>query len=204
MSSCRSVGGEVKLGVLALQGDFGKHLQMLRALGVEAVEVRKADELELCDGLVMPGGESTAMLRLMKESDFGKKLHDFGQCHPVFGTCAGLILMAKEIVADVRQPFGWLDVSVERNAFGRQVESFQAEIPIQLEGRHRSLFPALFIRAPRIRRCSSDVEVLATYQEEPVLVKQGYYLGATFHPELTENSSIHSFFIHMVKKHCKN
>lgn len=187
----------MRIGVLALQGAFAKHLEMLRALGVEALEIRKPQELEGCDGLIIPGGESTTMMRLLKEDQFIPTLSSFKR--PIFGTCAGLILMSKAIKADTLQPFGFLEVDVERNAYGRQAESFQAIIQLQLEGRSRADFPALFIRAPRIRHCGSQVEVLASYEDEPVLVRQGPYLGSTFHPELTENSSIHAFF----KKMCK-
>lgn len=188
------------IGVLALQGAFAKHVEMLRSLGAEAIEVRSTVELERCDALIIPGGESTAMMRLLKEGDFAQSLAGYGETHPVFGTCAGLILMAKQIIAEPTKPFGWLGVAVERNAYGRQAESFRANVDLELE-RHRSNFPALFIRAPRIRQCSADVEVLAHFNDEPVLVRQGQYLGSTFHPELTNNSSIHEYFLKLVKNH---
>lgn len=188
------------IGVLALQGAFAKHVEMLRSLGAEAIEVRSTVELERCDALIIPGGESTAMMRLLKEGDFAQSLAGYGETHPVFGTCAGLILMAKQIIAEPTKPFGWLGVAVERNAYGRQAESFRANVDLELE-RHRSTFPALFIRAPRIRQCSADVEVLAHFNDEPVLVRQGQYLGSTFHPELTNNSSIHEYFLKLVKNH---
>lgn len=187
------------IGVLALQGAFAKHVEMLRSLGVEAIEVRSANDMGRCDALIIPGGESTAITRLLKEGNFAQSLLDYGETHPVFGTCAGLILMAKEIIAEPTKPFGWLGVAVERNAYGRQAESFRTNLDLQLE--RPSSFPALFIRAPRIRQCSADVEVLAHFQDEPVLVRQGRYLGATFHPELTNNSSIHEYFIKLVKSH---
>lgn len=199
MSSSHSEDGSVFIGVLALQGAFAKHIEMLRTLGVKASEVRSPEELEGCDALIIPGGESTAILRLLKERDFSQSLAKYGETHPVFGTCAGLILMAKQIVAEPTKPFGWLDVAVERNAFGRQAESFRANLDLQLERLHSS-FPALFIRAPRIRECSADVEVLAHFNDEPVLVRQGHYLGSTFHPELTNNSVIHEYFIKLIKK----
>lgn len=184
----------MRVGVLALQGAFAKHVQMLKALGVDAFEVRKAADLEACEALVIPGGESTAIIRLLKEENFIQKLAAFGQSHPVFGTCAGLILMSKESV------LGWLDVVVERNAYGPQAESFQADIELKLGGRQPLSFPALFIRAPRIRHCGPQVEVLASFQEEPILVKQGHFLGATFHPELTNSSLIHEYFIKLIEK----
>ncbi|MCE5317990.1 MAG: pyridoxal 5'-phosphate synthase glutaminase subunit PdxT [Parachlamydia sp.] len=188
------------IGVLALQGAFAKHVEMLRSLGAEAIEVRSIVDLERCDALIIPGGESTAIMRLLKEGDFAQSLAAYGETHPVFGTCAGLILMAKQIIAEPTKPFGWLGVAVERNAYGRQAESFRANVDLELESQGSS-FPALFIRAPRIRQCSADVEVLAHFNEEPVLVRQGQYLGSTFHPELTNNSSIHEYFLKLVKNH---
>lgn len=185
------------IGVLALQGAFAKHIEMVRSLNVEAIEVRSADELQRCDALIIPGGESTAIMRLLKAGNIDQELAAYGQAHPVFGTCAGLILISKQVIADPAKPFGWLGVAVERNAYGRQAESFQANLELQLERPYPS-FPALFIRAPRIRECSSDVEVLAYFHDEPVLVRQGQYLGCTFHPELTNNPSIHEYFIKLI------
>lgn len=196
--------GEVTIGVLALQGAFAKHIEMLKALGVHAVEVRKPQDLTQCDGLIIPGGESTTMMRQIKYINLTKQLVDFGQSKPIFGTCAGLILMAHEVIADPIRPFDWLEIAVERNAYGRQAESFITDIDVELEGHRHKQFPALFIRAPRIRQQGEHIEVLATFEDEPVLVKQGFHLGATFHPELTQDPSIHEYFINLVKKSHKN
>ena len=189
-----------RIGVLALQGAFAKHVEMLKSLEVEAFEVRTEKDLEKCDALIIPGGESTAIHRLLTRGGLSNSLLNFTKTHPVFGTCAGLILMSKEIIAEPASPFGCLAVSVERNAYGRQADSFQTTIDVQIEGRPLTSFPALFIRAPRIRHWSDEVEILASYEGEPVLIKQGQHLGATFHPELTNNSYIHAYFVKIVRK----
>lgn len=189
----------VTIGVLALQGAFAKHVEMLKSLGAHVVEVRKPEQLDGCDGLVIPGGESTTIMKQMQFIQFAKALQQFGKEKPLFGTCAGLILMSREIVADTMVPFGFLNVSVERNAFGRQADSFNTEIELQLGRGKPKPFRAVFIRAPRIRNCHLDVKVLAEYEGEPVLVEQGRHLGATFHPELTGDPSIHAYFLEKVK-----
>lgn len=192
---------ELTIGVLALQGAFSKHLTMLSSLGVKSIPIRKPEELEKCDGLLIPGGESTTILRQMQFIGFLTALQNFGKHKPIFGTCAGLILLSKEIINDSMKPFGFLDIKVERNAFGTQVESFISEIPIDIdESVPKQLFKAVFIRAPRIRSCSSKVKILAKIDGEAALVEQGNILGAIFHPELTEDSTIHLHFINMVKK----
>lgn len=191
------------VGVLALQGAFAKHIAMLHALGVEAMEVRKPEDLSTCDGLIIPGGESTTIFRQIHFIHLVPSLREFSKSKPVFGTCAGLILMSNEIISDAMTPFGWLDVSVERNAYGRQAESFVQEIELHLESRQRHPMQAIFIRAPRICRTGVKVEILAEINGEPVLVKEGHYLGATFHPELSQDSAIHEYFIGMVRKALK-
>lgn len=188
------------VGVLALQGAFAKHIEMLRTLGVHAKEVRKPEDLASCDALIIPGGESTTMMKQMEFIQLFSPLQDFAKHKPVFGTCAGLILMSQEIVTESMRPFNLLDIAVERNAFGRQAESFQTEIDISFEtGKHRP-FPAVFIRAPRIRRTGEKVRILASYENEPVLVQQGRYLGATFHPELTPDQTIHAHFLKIISR----
>lgn len=186
------------VGVLALQGDFAKHIEMIRSIGARAKEVRKAEDLDECDGLIIPGGESTVMLRQMDFMQIKEALAAFAKEKPVFGTCAGLILMSKEIQKSKMEPFKLLDVVVERNAFGRQIESFVAPIEVQISPQHVKVLQAYFIRAPRIRAVSPDVQVLATYKGEPVLVRQGHYLGASFHPELTTEPAIHQYFLDML------
>ncbi len=188
------------IGVLALQGAFGKHIAMLESLGVHALDVRKPEQLEACQGLIIPGGESTTIMRQLNFIDFADSLTKFSKTKPLFGTCAGLILMSQEIIGDPMQPFQILDISVERNAFGRQYESFCVNLSTTLLSAKPELIPAVFIRAPRIRHCGPEVEVLSTFEGEPVLVQQGFHLGATFHPELTHSNIIHKYFVSLVGK----
>lgn len=190
--------GRVVIGVLALQGDFAKHIQALVRLNVEFLEVRYPVELDFCDGFIIPGGESTTMLREIDFIHLKNRIVDFSESKPVFGTCAGLILMAKEVTGPHQKSFGLIDVTVERNAFGRQIESFTSEVRFQQEGQKAKMLPGVFIRAPRIVRCGPDVKVLATFQDEPVLVRQGRIMGSTFHPELSEDLTIHRTFLDMI------
>lgn len=184
------------IGILALQGDFAKHAEMVQSLGVETVELRMPDDLAGCEGLIIPGGESTVMLRQIDFIGMRQPLLEFAKNKPVFGTCAGLILMSKEIEGSSLKPLELLDIIIERNAYGRQIASFEAGI--ELLGIDGPLhFPAIFIRAPKIR-AHEGIEVLAMFQNEPVLIRQGHFLGAAFHPELTGNPHIHRLFIEMV------
>ena len=188
----------MRVGVLALQGDFALHAKALGKCGVEAVEVRKPSELDDVEGLIIPGGESTTLLKLMDAWDFAPAIAKFhGSGKPIFGTCAGLILLAREVESPRQFSLGLIDVGVERNAYGRQRESFEASGvatldagPVQLE--------MVFIRAPRIRRVGPSVQVLAEYAGEPVLARQGRVLVATFHPELTESTTVHRYFCDLV------
>jgi len=189
----------MRVGVLALQGDFALHARALAKCGVEAVEVRKPAELDAVEGLIIPGGESTTLLKLMDAWDFAPAIAKFhGSGKPIFGTCAGLILLAREVESPRQFSLGLIDVGVERNAYGRQRESFEASGvatldagPVQLE--------MVFIRAPRIRRVGPSVQVLAEYEGEPVMARQGRVLVATFHPELTESTTVHRYFCEMVR-----
>lgn len=187
------------VGVLALQGAFAKHIQRLQALGVKTCEVRKPADLVKCDALVIPGGESTTIMKQMEFIKFHEAFSQFAAKKPVFGTCAGIIIMSHEIIADARRPFNLLDIVVERNAFGRQVESFNTEVDLQLDSNKARLLPAVFIRAPKIKHVGPKVKVLASYKNEPVLVQQGHHLGATFHPELTDDPTVHAYFLNLVK-----
>lgn len=187
------------VGVLALQGAFAKHAEMLHKLGVKVVEVRKPADLALCDALIIPGGESTTIFKHIRFIELSDAFRDFADSKPVFGTCAGLILMSKEIIGDTMTPFHLLDVSVERNAFGRQAESFYTDIDLTLKPGQHTPFQAVFIRAPRIRRVGEQVKVLAEFQGEPVLIQQGQHLGATFHPELTGDQAVHAYFLRLIK-----
>jgi len=195
-----TVGRAVKIGVLALQGDFALHARALGKCGVEAVEVRKPAELDGVDGLIMPGGESTTLLKLMDAWDFVpaiEKFHNAGK--PIFGTCAGLILLAREVESPRQFSLGLIDVTVERNAYGRQRESFEAAGVARLDG-HAAPLEMVFIRAPRIRKTGPGVEVLAEHGGEPVMARQGRILVATFHPELTDDTAVHRYFCDLVSR----
>ena len=181
-----------KIGVLALQGDFEKHEKALERAGAEPVQVRSAADLESVDGLIIPGGESTTMLKLLEEEKLLEPLREFGSRRPIFGTCAGAILLASEVLNPPQASLGLMDIEVERNAYGRQLDSRIARLtPQGLEGD----LEAVFIRAPIIRRVGGQVKVLASYQGDPVLVTQGRHLVATFHPELTDDPRVHRLFL---------
>ncbi len=179
-----------KIGVLALQGDFEAHRKAIARAGGEAVEVRSAADLEGIDGLILPGGESTTMLKLLDAENLFAPLERFGAEKPIFGTCAGAILLASEVVNPGQRSLGLLDLTVERNGYGRQIDSRIAKI--DLEGRPAE---AVFIRAPIIRRVGPAAKVLASYRNHPVLVEQGKHLAATFHPELSADDRIHRRFV---------
>lgn len=179
-----------RVGVLALQGDFDMHRRAIERAGAEAVEVRTAAELAAVDGLVIPGGESSTMLKLLREENLYEEVRRFGERRPIFGTCAGAILAAREVTHPAQESLGLVDVSVERNAYGRQVDSRIAHL--DYEGAD---LEAVFIRAPVIRHAGPEVKVLATYNGDPVLVEQGRHMLATFHPELTADTRIHRRFL---------
>jgi len=187
-----------RVGVLALQGDFEAHGRALERAGAEPVYVRSAGELEGLHGMVLPGGESTTMLKLLRAQGLFEELKAFAQSRPVFGTCAGVILMANDVVHPSQESLGLLDLSVERNAYGRQIDSTIARLAPSEEFESRT-FPgqleAVFIRAPIIRRAGEKSTVLAEFRDEPVLVEQGRHLVATFHPELTADSRVHQLFL---------
>jgi 5'-phosphate synthase pdxT subunit len=178
----------VKIGVLALQGNFREHIRMLRRLGVDAVEIRKPEQLEGLDGLVVPGGESTTFMRLMRLYGLDEAVRRFQG--PVLGTCAGMIVLD-------RDHLGLVDIAVDRNAYGRQVASFEADL--RLEGEERPL-RGVFIRAPRVRETGPAVEVLAELDGEPVALREGRFVVAAFHPELTDDTRIHERFLELVKE----
>jgi 5'-phosphate synthase pdxT subunit len=188
-----------RVGVLALQGDFDAHLKALERAGAEAVEVRTAEELDSVDGLVIPGGESTTMLKLLNYMNLKQPLAEFAAKKSVFGTCAGAILLASEVLSPAQESFGVMDLTVERNAYGRQIDSRVATIHPDEEFNQRAGdggdIEAVFIRAPIIRRTGPGVKVLAEYEGDPVLVEEGRHLVATFHPELTLDSRVHGLFL---------
>jgi 5'-phosphate synthase pdxT subunit len=178
----------MRIGILAVQGNFREHAAMLRRLGAEPVEVRKPEQLEGLDGLVVPGGESTTFVRLMRLYGLQDAIRRFEQ--PVLGTCAGLIVLDREHL-------GLVDVEVARNAYGRQVSSFEADL--ELAGDDEPL-RGVFIRAPRVTAAGDGVEVLAKLDDEPVLLRQGRFLVATFHPELTDDTRVHELFLESVRE----
>ncbi|MGZ4383345.1 MAG: pyridoxal 5'-phosphate synthase glutaminase subunit PdxT [Gaiellaceae bacterium] len=187
----------LRIGVLAVQGNFREHLAMLRRLGADAVEVRKPGQLEGLDGLIIPGGESTAIGKLIELYGLETAIRGFEG--PLFGTCAGMILLAREAVDGVPgQPLlGLVDISVRRNAFGRQVHSFEADLELAGESK---LFRAVFIRAPWIEAAGGEVEVLAEHEGHAVLARQGRILVAAFHPELTDDTRVHELFLENVRE----
>jgi 5'-phosphate synthase pdxT subunit len=178
----------MRIGVLAVQGNFREHAAMLRRLGAEAVEVRKPEQLKGLDGLVIPGGESTTFMRLMRLYGLDEAVREF--TGPVLGTCAGMIVLD-------RRHLGAVDIEVDRNAYGRQVASFEADLA--LAGDEEPL-RGVFIRAPRVRDVGQDVEVLAELDGEPVLLREGRFVVASFHPELTDDTRVHERFLELVKE----
>lgn len=184
------------IGVLAIQGDFAAHIHTLRRIGVDAIEVRRAEDLAAAEGLIIPGGESTTMLKFIEEENLAESITDSARLgKPILGTCAGAILLAREVYNPAQASLCLVDISVERNGYGRQVNSFWAEVETVIEGRP---LEAVFIRAPRIRGVGPNVEVLASLNGEPVLVRQNNILAATFHPELTEDDRMHRWFVEML------
>ena len=192
----------IKIGVLALQGAVREHIQSVEACGVEAIAIKHKEELTEVDGLILPGGESTTMRRLIDKYDFMDALKAFAkEGKPMFGTCAGLILLAKNLVDYSEPHIGVMDVTVERNSFGRQVDSFEADLAIKDVA---SDFPAVFIRAPHIVEAGENVEILAKHNDRIVAAREGQFLGCSFHPELTEDHRFTAYFVEMVKEAKQN
>jgi len=192
------------VGLLTLQGDYDKHRQAFRALGQDTCDVRRPAELDKVSCLVIPGGESTTLTRLTDRVGLRGPLREFAAGHPVMGTCAGLIMLARELDGEKRrdygvEPFGLLDCSVIRNGYGRQIDSFTASLDIGSVDGSVEPYPAVFIRAPRISSIGGEVEVLAYHGDEPVIIRQGRLLGIAFHPELTDDLRIHQAFLDMAE-----
>jgi 5'-phosphate synthase pdxT subunit len=185
----------LKIGILALQGDFEAHARRLSELGAAPVLVRKMDQLDALDGLIIPGGESSVFLNLLGDKGFSK-LSGFVMTRPVFGTCAGCILLAREVENPHQQGMGALDITVRRNAYGRQIDSTILEGATKLPG---GPLEQVYIRAPRIERVGADVEVLASRDGYPVLIRQGRKMAATFHPELSPDTRVHGAFLELVR-----
>ncbi|MBV8820959.1 MAG: pyridoxal 5'-phosphate synthase glutaminase subunit PdxT [Acidobacteriaceae bacterium] len=190
-----------KVGVLALQGDFEAHGKALQRAGAEPVEVRSAEDLKAVDGLIIPGGESTTMLKLINEEGLFEPIREFGQERPIFGTCAGAILLAQGVTNPQQPSLRLMDIDVERNGYGRQLDSRIGQLHPETLGRD---LEAVFIRAPIIRRVGNDAKVLATYNGDPVLVEQGRHMAATFHPELTADSAVHEMFLGKIEEPAKS
>ena len=183
------------IGVLGLQGDFAEHISILRSLGVKAVDVRLPHHLNELDGLIIPGGESTTIGKLMKLYGMDKAIiRQYQNGMAIWGTCAGAILLAKKIEGSDQPRLNLMDISIRRNDYGRQIDSFEAEVEVGGIGSMRGVF----IRAPVIKETGEDVEVLAHYEGNPIVVRQGNLLASTFHPELSNSQKIHEYFINKV------
>lgn len=194
----------MKVGVLALQGDFAEHLAFLRRLGAQGVEVRLPSHLDDIGALIIPGGESTTIGKLAHAFDLLDPLRVFGQTRPIWGTCAGAIFLSKNTLED-QHLLGLMDITVERNAFGRQADSFESEIPVPVLENPETPFPAIFIRAPLIARVGPEVDILARLLNNDdsgiiVAAKQGHFLATSFHPELTGDDRFHRFFLSLMKR----
>lgn len=185
-----------RIGILAIQGNFESHSTAISEAGGEPVEVRLPEELEGLDGLVLPGGESTTMLKFLEKRGFFEALKEFGSSKPIFGTCAGAILLASRVLHPEQRSLGLLDATVERNAYGRQIDSSILVAPTEIAGGDLEM---VFIRAPRLSEIGPQVEVLARRDGFPVLVREGHILAATFHPELSADRRVHRLFVESVK-----
>ncbi|WP_088233323.1 pyridoxal 5'-phosphate synthase glutaminase subunit PdxT [Bacillus cereus] len=188
----------VKIGVLGLQGAVREHIKSVEASGAEAVVVKRIEQLEGIDGLILPGGESTTMRRLIDKYAFMEPLRTFAKSgKPMFGTCAGMILLAKTLIGYEEAHIGAMDITVERNAFGRQKDSFEAALSIKGVGED---FVGVFIRAPYVVNVADNVEVLSKHGDRMVAVRQDQFLAASFHPELTDDHRVTAYFVEMVKE----
>jgi 5'-phosphate synthase pdxT subunit len=186
------------IGVLAIQGDFAAHTAALRRVGANCVEVRTRDDLSAVDGLIIPGGESTTLLKFTEQDGLGQAIADFAhQGKPILGTCAGAILLANTVYNPVQPSLGLIDITVERNGYGRQVDSFIDKLDSTLEG---GPLEGVFIRAPRITRVGANVKVIAALSGEPVFVQEDNVLAATFHPELTDDIRVHRFVCELTER----
>lgn len=194
---------EMRIGVLALQGDFYEHSGILDDIGAKPVEVRTQKDFRSCDGLIVPGGESTAIARLLEKWEMFAPLKELARNgFPMFGTCAGLILLSRQAENGPVPTLVALDVDTLRNGYGRQIDSFEASLDLKLPGIQKN-FCGVFIRAPKITKVGSGVKVLARYEGSPVLVRQENLLGASFHPELTSDRSLHRFFVEKIARRGK-
>ena len=192
---------KINVGVLALQGDFKEHIKMLKGLGVPVIEIRSTQQLDEIDGLIIPGGESTTINKLMGKYGFTERLEDFCRSgKPIFGTCAGLIILSSEISGD-GFGLGFIDIKVKRNAYGRQIESFEEIVSINLDHKPDPVgFKSVFIRAPKIVYTGENVKVLSSSGDDILLAREKNILVCAFHPELTDDTRIHEYFIEMINE----
>jgi len=193
----------LKIGVLSLQGDFKNHIDILKELNINVKKVRYSNDFDSLDGLIIPGGESTAISNLIVKQGLYEVIEKFVNTKPVYGTCAGLILLSSRIMDSNNLKkninlFKVLDIEIERNGWGRQIDSFVQEIKIKP---FKKDYKAIFIRAPKIKSLDKSIEVLSKFLDTPVMIKKGYILGTTFHPELTKDIRVHEYFINMVKEY---
>ena len=201
LESGHRMGTLVKIGILAVQGDFAAHAAILMELGVDSVEVRTPEDLDGCEGLILPGGESTTQLQFLQEEGLFDKIHQFVKSGgAVFGTCAGAILLANHVEHPKQDSLGLLDMTILRNAYGRQIASDVVFGPTKLK---KEPLEMVFIRGPIIESVGEGVEVLAEYAGKPALVRKGQILAATFHPELTTDTTIHELFVKMASRQSK-
>ncbi len=184
----------LQIGVLALQGDFALHAESIRRTGSDSMEVRTVEDLDGCDALVIPGGESTVLAKLLKETGLDRGVVRFSDNRPVMGTCAGLIVLSSRVMDHSIDPLGLIDITVERNAYGRQADSFISDVAL-LTGSVSGNFEGVFIRAPKITDMGKDIEVLGQRGDDVVMVRNRGVLVAAFHPELTMDNRIHSYFL---------
>ena len=188
------------IGVLALQGAFQKHLDCLKLIGEECAPIKHEHELKRCNGLIIPGGETTAHIKLLGKS-FWNALAGFGQEKPVFGTCCGLILLASRVQGESTPSLKLMDITVARNAYGTQLDSFEDRLKVKL-GNQEELIQGCFIRAPKIVEIGKKVQVLACHDNDPVIVEEGHLLAATFHPEISLDTTLHQYFASKCKSFC--
>jgi len=186
----------VKIGVLAMQGNYQQHQSKLTELGVESVQVKYSTDLDDCDALIIPGGESTTISKLLTTNKLRKSIKDFAMNKPILGTCAGMIILSKSEPTRNMIPLEIMDYSVERNGWGRQVDSFVDNIVLE---KQKTEFPATFIRAPKLTQFDTNLTVLATYKNEVVCVTDGKHIACSFHPEIGKNTDIHSLLINNIK-----
>ena len=188
----------MKIGILALQGNYHQHKIVLDILGIQNLLIRNTSGLDGCDALIIPGGESTTISKQIDNNDLRKKLIDFALTYPVLGTCAGMIMLSSTDSTDNMIPLNLMDFQIKRNAWGRQIHSFSANIILDFDSNRA--FHAVFIRAPKISSVGKDVQVLSTYNNEPALLGNGMHLASVFHPEIGNDFRIHEYFINQVNE----